>query len=139
MPEQRFVTQTLPAAPDVTAPDGSGVRLLPRLAGGSMAHFTLAPGAVSRAIRHHTVAEIWFVTAGAGEMWRADASGHDVASLAPGVALTIPVGVRFQFRALGERPLEAVAVTMPPWPGAGEAEFVEGPWVATAAPEPQLT
>ena len=34
-----------------------------------------------------------------------------------------------QFRNTGEEdPLEAVAVTMPPWPGADEAESVPGPW-----------
>jgi hypothetical protein len=32
----------LPAAPDAVAPDGSAVRVLLRLAGGSMAHFQLA-------------------------------------------------------------------------------------------------
>lgn len=31
----------------------------------------------------------------------------------------------------GAAPLEAVAVTMPPWPGADEADSVEGAWAAT--------
>ena len=34
-----FVTVPLPGEPDVVAPDGSDVRLLPNLSGGSMAHF----------------------------------------------------------------------------------------------------
>jgi mannose-6-phosphate isomerase-like protein (cupin superfamily) len=40
--------------------------------------------------------------------------------------LTIPLGTSFQFRATGDEPLAAVAVTMPPWPGAGEAYEVAG-------------
>ena len=63
-----FETVSLPAAPDVVAPDGSDVRILPSVAGGSMAHFTLAPGATSRAVTHRTVDEIWFVVSGRGEM-----------------------------------------------------------------------
>ena len=57
-------------APLVVAPDGSDVRVLLRLADGSMAHFELAPGRVSRAVEHRTVSEIWYVVAGRGEMWR---------------------------------------------------------------------
>ncbi len=38
--------KTLPDAPDVMAPDGSEVRILCRLSGGSMAHFTLPAGRV---------------------------------------------------------------------------------------------
>ena len=38
-----FHTKRLPTAPDVVAPDGSDVRILLALNGGSMAHFELAP------------------------------------------------------------------------------------------------
>ena len=126
-----FDTMRLPETADVLAPDGSEVRLLPRLAGGSMAHFALSPGAVSRAVRHRTVEEIWYVLAGSGEMWRTVADVTEVAKLAPGVAVTIPVGASFQFRASAEARLEAVAIIMPPWPGADEVEFVEGVWPAS--------
>jgi len=37
----------------------------------------------------------------------------------------------FQFRCDGGEPLEAVAVTMPPWPGAEEAFVVSGIWEPT--------
>jgi mannose-6-phosphate isomerase-like protein (cupin superfamily) len=127
-----FVIMTLPDHPDVRAPDGSDVRLLPVLAGGSMAHFSLAPGRTSAAVVHRTVEEIWLVLAGEGEMWRRAADGSEaVVTLAAGVALTIPVGTAFQFRATGVVPLAAVAVTMPPWPGADEAVFASGPWTAS--------
>jgi len=126
-------TMSLPAAPDVVAPDGSDVRLLLALAGGSMAHFELAPGRTSTAVRHRTVEEIWFVVGGAGRMWRRDPDGaEDVVALVPGVCLTIPVGTAFQFRTDGASPLAAVAVTLPPWPGDGEAEPVDGRWAPPA-------
>jgi len=52
--------------------------------------------------------------------------------MATGVALTIPLGTRFQFRTTGREALTAVAVTMPPWPGDDEAVAVDGPWTPTA-------
>jgi mannose-6-phosphate isomerase-like protein (cupin superfamily) len=37
----------------------------------------------------------------------------------------------FQVRSLGDAPLAAVGVTMPPWPGEGEAAVVDGVWTPT--------
>ncbi len=125
-----FATKALPAGHDVLAPDGSQVRLLLSLAGGSMAHFALPAGQASRAVRHRTVEEIWYVLEGRGEMWRFGGGREEVTALVPGICLTIPVGVSFQFRAAADTGLAAVAVTMPPWPGEDEAEFVAGPWPA---------
>lgn len=127
-----FATQRLSSEPDVVAPDGSDVRILPGLAGGGMAHFELAPGEISRAVAHRTVEEIWYFLSGRGEMWRRQREREEVVAVEPGVCLTIPLGTRFQFRATGEEPLAAVAVTMPPWPGESEAYEVEGPWEPTA-------
>ena len=127
-----FASLALPVERDVAAPDGSDVRILLGLAGGGMAHFTLPPGAVSTAVAHRTVEEIWYVVGGRGEMWRAQAGREEVTALSPGLCLTIPLGTRFQFRSLGPEPLEAVAVTMPPWPGKDEAYPVPGPWTPTA-------
>jgi mannose-6-phosphate isomerase-like protein (cupin superfamily) len=125
-------TMRLPASPTVTAPDGSDVRVLLATDRGSCAHFELAGGAVSTAVVHRTVEEIWFFLTGRGQMWLA--SGEDdgeVVDVMPGDCLTIPTGTRFQFRAHGSAPLSAVGVTMPPWPGPDEAVAVEGRWVAT--------
>jgi len=119
----------LPAEPDATAPDGSAVRLLVALGGGSLAHFELAPGQTSTAVRHRTVEELWYFVGGRGEMWRRAADGSEaVDAVEPGVSLDIPLGTSFQFRALGAEPLRAVGVTMPPWPGDDEAEPVPGHW-----------
>ena len=126
-----FATLRLPAEPTVVAPDGSDVRVLLGLAGGGMAHFALDAGQVARAVMHRTVEEIWYIVAGRGEMWRSQAGREDIVALEPGLCLTIPLGTRFQFRAAATEALAAVAVTLPPWPGEGEAVFVEGPWTAT--------
>lgn len=129
-----FATQKLPVDPTVIAPDGSNVRVLPGLAGGSMAHFELAAGQVARAVTHRTVEEIWFVVAGRGEMWRKQGVREEIVALEPGVSLTLPLGTHFQFRAAPDASLAAVAVTMPPWPGEGEACVVAGPWQPSVRP-----
>ena len=125
---QEFETRRLPAQPDIVAPDGSDVRVLLRTERGSMAHFELAPGRASEAIRHRNVDEIWFVLSGRGEMWRRRNDREDVVALDPGVCVTIPGGTHFQFRAMVGESLKAVGVTMPPWPGREEAIPVAGRW-----------
>jgi mannose-6-phosphate isomerase-like protein (cupin superfamily) len=128
---EKFATTHVTAALTTQAPDGSDVRALLRLQGGSMAHFELAPGQTSTAVRHRTVEEIWVVVSGRGEMWRRQGRREEVVSVAPGVCVTIPAGTEFQFRCLGNEPLGAVAVTMPPWPGDQEATRVAGKWHPT--------
>ena len=127
----RLQTKSLAAAPDAVAPDGTSVRLLTSLSGGSFAHFELPAGAASQAVAHHTVEEIWYFVSGRGEVWRRRGADSNVVSVAPGVSLTIPLGTHFQFRAEAGAPLAFVAVTMPPWPGPEEAFRVRGLWDAT--------
>jgi mannose-6-phosphate isomerase-like protein (cupin superfamily) len=126
-----FDTRLIADVPDAIAPDGSEVRLLGSLPRGSMAGFRLAPRAVSRAVAHRTVEEIWCFTAGRGRMWRKLGCREAITEVGPGVSITIPTGTQFQFRCDGSEPLEAVAVTMPPWPGADEAFLVPGRWEPT--------
>jgi mannose-6-phosphate isomerase-like protein (cupin superfamily) len=123
-----FETMMLPEVPDITAPDGSKVRVLLRVEGGSMAQFELGAGLVSIAVKHHSVEELWQVLTGHGEMWRRQGEHEEVVALAPGTCVSIPEGTAFQFRSLGRESLTAVAVTMPPWPGPREAFEVEGVW-----------
>jgi mannose-6-phosphate isomerase-like protein (cupin superfamily) len=118
---------------DATAPDGTAVRLLLSLTGGSMAHFELPPGAVSHAVTHRTVEEIWFVVSGTGSIWRRQGGVESADPLAPGTSLTIPLGTAFQFRADAGSALAFVAITMPPWPGMDEAGPAQGPWTPTVA------
>jgi len=123
-----FVTVALADAFRVEAPDGSQVDVLAACARGSMARFSLAPGLVSKAVRHRTVEELWYFIAGAGQMWRSNGVREEIIDVAEGLSLSIPVGTAFQFKASGTTPLEAIGVTMPPWPGMDEAEFVPGTW-----------
>ncbi len=129
MPELESIR--LPENPDGVAPDGTQVRLLPALAGGSMAHFELPAGAVSHAVTHRTVEEIWYFLGGRGQIWRRFGGRESIVAVEPGVSVTIPLGTAFQFRAADGAPLVFLAVTMPPWPGAEEAARVEGRWQAT--------
>jgi len=118
----------LPDAPDAVAPDGSDVRELLRLSGGSVAHFELGAGRVSRAVAHRSVEEIWYILRGHGRMWRRQGGRQETVSLRPGTCVSIPPGTHFQFRATGDGPLAVVGVTMPPWPGDDEAYEVPGTW-----------
>ncbi|MCA3554066.1 cupin domain-containing protein [Aestuariivirga sp.] len=121
-------TRERPRHPDATAPDGSEVRILAATSRGSMAQFTLPPGAVSKAVAHRTVEEVWLVTHGQGRMWRKLGDMEVTAELRAGISVSIPVGAHFQFRNDGAGPLHCVGVTMPPWPGMDEAYEVDGVW-----------
>jgi mannose-6-phosphate isomerase-like protein (cupin superfamily) len=127
----KFETKRLPVNRDAIAPDGSDVRILLGLRGGGMAHFELSPDQTSTAVTHKTVEEIWFFLSGRGEMWRRTGGYEEVVPVEEGVCLTIPLGTHFQFRSFGDEPLAAIGVTMPPWPGEGEAMLVEGKWKPT--------
>ena len=128
-----FSTKRLSVNRDDVAPDGSDVRILLGLKNGGMAHFELPPGQTSTAVAHRTVEEIWFFLTGRGEMWRKQNDQEEVVPVEPNVCLTIPLGTHFQFRAFGYEPLAAVGVTMPPWPGEGEAYEVKGRWEPTVS------
>jgi mannose-6-phosphate isomerase-like protein (cupin superfamily) len=134
-----FAVKQLGAVTDAVAPDGSEVRILLGLRGGGMAHFRLLPGETSVAVRHRTVEEIWYFVEGQGEMWlRGEAGREAIVDVHPGKCLTLPVGTQFQFRSFGLQPLAAVGVTMPPWPGDGEAIRCQGPWQPTVPSGPGL-
>jgi mannose-6-phosphate isomerase-like protein (cupin superfamily) len=121
-------SKTLAHEADVIAPDGCEVRILVQTPRGSMAHFTLLPGQVARAVAHGTVEEIWYFLSGHGRMWRRQGDEEEIVELAPGLSLSIPLGTHFQLRNDGDEPLAAVAITMPPWPGPDEAYLVDGRW-----------
>jgi len=115
--------------PDTTAPDGSEIRFLvgadDLATRASVVEVTLAPGHVSRPVRHRTVEEVWYVLAGAGRVWRRPPPGagfdESTVDVAPGDTLTIPLGWSFQFSSTGNEPLRFVCFTSPPWPGEDEA------------------
>jgi len=126
-----FETRRVGTALDAIAPDGSEVCVLCQGARGGLAVFSLPPQAVSKAVAHHTVEEIWYVISGRGRMWRKLGEHEEIVELGPGISLTIPTGTHFQFRCDGAEPFVAVAATMPLWPGEAEAYGVRGIWEAT--------
>lgn len=131
MAAPEFSTGALSPAPDEVAPDGANVRRLLGLPGGSMAHFEVPAGAISTAIRHGMVDEIWYFLSGRGEMWRRQGNRESRVEVGAGISVTVPAGTAFQVRAEADAPVTALAVTMPPWPGSEEAVPVAGPWQPT--------
>jgi mannose-6-phosphate isomerase-like protein (cupin superfamily) len=95
-----------------------------------MVYCTLPPGQVTRPVQHRSVEEVWLCVSGSGQLWRRDPAtkAEEIVDLEPGVAASIPLRTAFQFRAIGEKPLEVVMTTMPPWPGPSEAVPAEGIW-----------
>lgn len=126
-----FDTKRLPVKSDLVAPDGSKVRVLLGVNAGLMGHYELAADQVSTAVTNRTIEEIWFFLSGRGEMWRKQDSREEIVPVGSGVCVTIPLGTRFQLRSFGDEPLTAVGITMPPWPGADEAQVVPGKWTPT--------
>jgi len=126
-------TREFPAEPQGRSPAGAEIRFLMEGTTGGMIHSTVPPGQVNRATVHATVSEFWFVLSGQGRIWRRDASGEQAVVLERGVSIDIPVGTAFQYRCDGvDEPLRFICVTMPPWIGAQEATFVDGPWIPNA-------
>lgn len=113
---------------DALAPDGSEIRLLCQVNGGSMAYCVLQPSGVSLAVAHRTVEEVWYFVEGKGQVWRKQGAREEVTDVYPGLSLSIPLGTHFQFRTIGDEPLGFVIATMPPWPGADEAVRVDDYW-----------
>ena len=126
-----FETKRLPVNRDAIGPDGSDIRALLKLKGGSLAHFELAQGETSIATAHCTVEEIWYFVNGRGEMWRKKDNQENITPVDAGICITIPVGTHFQFRSFVNEPLTAIGITMPPWPGEEEAYKVQGKWSPT--------
>jgi mannose-6-phosphate isomerase-like protein (cupin superfamily) len=124
-----WLTAHLGTYEDVIAPDGSIITPLVQVRGGSLVHCTLPPGRVTQAVRHRSVEEVWYCLGGGGQLWRHDADTEEIVDLTPGVAVTIPLGTGFQFRA-ADAGLAVLITTMPPWPGNDEAVSVEGRWRA---------
>ncbi|MCE2405515.1 MAG: cupin domain-containing protein [Dehalococcoidia bacterium] len=112
--------------PDVTAPDGSQIRLLTHAGRASLCEVTLEAGRVSRPVWHRKVEETWYVLQGTGSVWRCPPDiGPEqgtVANVSPGAALVIPPRWRFQFGASDAGALRFLCFTTPPWPGEDEAQ-----------------
>jgi len=127
-----FALDDLPDYPDVIAPDGSEIRFLASAdERSSMVHALLHPGSTTQAVQHRTVVESWTCVGGEGELWRRSGNDESVIVLRADVECEIPLGTRFQFRAIGDSPLAIVITTTPPWPREHEAVQVVGMWEPT--------
>lgn len=122
---------TLAAQPDAKSPAGADIRFIMDGPTGNMIHCTLPPGQINRATIHATVNEFWHVLAGEGQIWRKSGDVEQVTALLPGTSIDIPVGIAFQYRALGLTPLKFICISMPPWPGNAEATHIGGRWQPT--------
>lgn len=118
---------------DYRAPDGSEIRLLAQGSAAGLCHCTLSEGKISHPVKHKTVEEIWYFISGTGEMWQKNDEREDVFLVRSGDSIVIPVGNSFQFRNTGSQPLCILITTIPPWPGASEAEHAEGKWFSSSA------
>lgn len=122
---------TLPESYDAKSPAGADIRFIMDGPTGNMIHSTVPVGQINRATRHKTVSEFWYVLEGKGQIWRSDGSRESTVDLEPGVSIDIPVGTAFQYRSDGPEPLKFICISMPPWPGDDEAEYVPGTWQST--------
>ncbi len=109
------------------APDGSSVELLQRSPLASQCLCTLPAGCISKAVRHRSVEELWYVVTGTGDLWL---EGKGNIPLTAGASVRIEAGQGFQFRADADETLRIHITTLPPWPGDTEAESATGPWQA---------
>lgn len=121
-------TKILNEQPDYYAPDKSEIRFLLKSDKGSMVHCALPVGQASIAVKHRTVEEFWYFLSGQGQVWRRFNDTEDIQDVGAGMSLNIPLGAIFQFKNTGGKPLQFVIVTMPPWPGEGEAAQEPGHW-----------
>lgn len=119
---------TLPRTPDAKSPAGADIRFIMDGDNGNMIHSTVPPGQINRATVHATVSEFWFVLDGKGEIWRRDETGEQVTALSAGTSIDIPVRTAFQYRNVGNEPLNFICISMLPWPGDHEATHLNGKW-----------
>lgn len=119
-------------AADYISPDGAEIRLIlrPEVEGTvnhSVCEAVFQPGQVSRAVRHRSVEESWYVLEGEADVWRKPPVGDGaVTRIGPGEALNIPPGFGFQLRVAGSQRLRMICSTAPPWPGPEEAIPIAG-------------
>lgn len=120
-----FEYKFLPENYSHLAPDGSEIRAL--AGNGHCAHCILPPGKISRAVKHKTIDEIWYVVSGEGEFW-GEAANPPIQKLCPGASLIIPRQTAFQFRNISNEPLCILLFSATPWPGENEAMPATGNW-----------
>lgn len=115
---------------DYLSPSGFEIRLVRSENGGGLAHCTLPPGAVSRAIQHESVEELWCFIQGEGQVWHKLGNHEEVMDVKAGTNLSIPAGARFQLRNTAHQPLCFIVSPIPGRPDKKEVVRVEDYWHA---------
>lgn len=126
----KMKTQHIPQDYQHTSPAGAEVRVLMNNEHGGMAHCTLKNKKISKAVQHKTVSEFWHVLSGKGAIWRKKDDEASVTVLEPGITIDISVGTHFQYRS-DDGDLVFICVTMPPWLGHDEVNYVSTYWEPT--------
>ena len=121
----------LPEHPEASLPAGAQIRFLMDGETGNMIHSTVPPQQVNKATVNATVSEFWYVLEGHGKLWRDDGEESCITELIPGIAIDIPVGTAFQYRNVSDEDLKFICISMPRWPGASEATYIQGIWQPT--------
>jgi mannose-6-phosphate isomerase-like protein (cupin superfamily) len=110
---------TLAALQPFTTLDGSTIREIAGVGGGaaaparaqSLAEATVPPGGRTLAHLHRTTEELYFFTAGSGEL----RSGDERAPVAAGDCVTIAPGTVHELHNTGEEPLVLLCCCAPPY------------------------
>src|SRR5215208_25672 len=94
------IPEQLPRLHDDIATDGAEIRWIFATQRASVVHCSLPPKATSSAVCHIKTDEIWYFIEGKGKIWLREEGERNwnEERLAPGVCLTLPMGVHFQYR-----------------------------------------
>ena len=133
--ETPWRTCTLGKERNEIANDGMEIRLLLRNDLASVVHCYLGAGETGRPTYNSGINEIWYFTAGQGELWRQHREPLGPATVdvvAAGTCVTIPDGVAFQLRNTGEQNLTFLCITTPPWSSPEQNQLLStGRWPTT--------
>jgi mannose-6-phosphate isomerase-like protein (cupin superfamily) len=94
--------------------EASEIRLFPSFEQGEIVHARALADRPSLAATLTGVGELFYVLEGEGELWRRTGQVEDVTKLFAGRCVSIPPGLDYQYRALGES-MEFLVTTMPRW------------------------
>jgi len=105
--------------PDMISPGGAMVYHLIHVPGGALSRVVVQPGMVSTGGRLEGIEDTFFILSGTGQIWRCESNGpvlrEETVALRPGVTVTIPSGVAFQYRSHPEEPLVFLEIVAPGW------------------------
>jgi mannose-6-phosphate isomerase-like protein (cupin superfamily) len=121
-------TRQLNSSHDGQALDGASIWLLPRTPFSSAIYCELPGATTSKATYNLWIHEIWYFITGIGELARwpmaAAPDTRTIVPVSPGLAVTIPPQVNFQYRSTEGR-LAFLCFVAPAWPDASANHLSE--------------